>query len=118
MVESQVGFVAANIPSLGPLFSKVGNTAKRLRNAYDSQSLEHGSHRSTRHTVPPNGVNRGFERMMDDDGVGVEATVQPGSPNMDNYLMESIPMNGIVVKTNLEQKSENLSLDDGVHAQD
>ncbi len=118
MVESQVGFVAANIPSLGPLFSKVSNTAKRLRNAYGSQSLEHESHRSIRHNVPPSGINRGFERMMDDDGVGVEATVQSGSPSLDNDFAVSIPMNGIVVKTNLEQNSRNLPLDDSVHPQE
>ena len=114
MVESQVGFVAANIPLMGPLFSKVSNTAKRLRNTYGSQSLEHKNHESIRHTAPQHGSNRGFERMMDDDRVGVKATVQPGSPNIDNDFSESIPMNEIVVKTNLEQNYKPLSSCEGL----
>ncbi len=103
MVESQVGFVAANIPSMGPLFSKVSNATRRLRNIYGSQSLKHESHGSTRHTVPQRGDNRGFERMENDDRVRVNATVQPGSPNVNSGLTESIPLNNIMVRTNLEQ---------------
>lgn len=109
MVESQVGFVAANISSMGPLFGKVGNSAKRLRNTFGSQSLTHESHGSTRHTAPQRGSYRGFERMMDTDAVGVKATVQPGSSNVDKDFTESIPMNEIVVKTNMEQNVNNLS---------
>ena len=41
--------------------------------------------------------------MVNNEEVGVMATVQPGSPNADNEFTESIPMNEIVIKTNMEQ---------------
>ena len=109
MVESQVGFVAANVPSMGPLFSKVSNTAKRLHATYVNQKNQHESHGSTKHAIPQRVTNRGFERMMDDEEVGVQSTAQPGSPNVDEDLTESIPMNEIVVKTNVEQNYQELS---------
>lgn len=109
MVESQVGFLAANIPSMGPLFGRVSNTAKMLRDAYVSRSLKHESHGSTKHTVPQRESNRGFERMLDDVVIGVKATAQPGSPSADNGFVESIPMNEIVVETNLERDGTHLS---------
>ncbi|KAL9064204.1 MAG: hypothetical protein Q9161_009024 [Pseudevernia consocians] len=99
MVESQVGFVAANIPAMGPLFHKASNMVKKLRNTYGSQSLKQDGHTLTRHSVN----NRGFERMMNVDGVGVTATAQPGSPNEEHDLEDFIPANGIIVETNLEQ---------------
>lgn len=99
MVESQVGFVAANIHAMGPLFCKVSNMVKKLRKTCGSQSLKHDSHKFKRHSVN----NRGFERMINADGVGVTATAQPGSPNRENDLEDFIPMNGIIVETNLEQ---------------
>ena len=99
MVESQVGFVAANIPAMGPLFHKISNMAKKLRNVCSSQHLEYDSHKSTRHSIN----NRGFERMMNVDGVGVTVTAQPGSPDQENDLEDLIPMNRIIVRTNLDQ---------------
>ena len=99
MVESQVGFVAANVPAMGPHFRKVSSMVKKLRSASGSQSLSHNSHNLTRNFAN----SRGFERMRNVDGVAVTATAQPGSPNEETELEDFIPANGIVVKTNLDQ---------------
>ena len=103
IVESQVGFVAANVPSMGPLFGKAGSVVKKIRHNYASQSFEHGMHTSTKYTVSRRGSTDGFKRMMDDDVVGVESIAKPGSIFADGDFAESIPMNEIVVKTNVEQ---------------
>lgn len=108
MVESQVGLVAANVPSMGPLFGKLRNTAKRLHDTYNSHKNKHESHGSTMHTVAQRVTNRGFERMVDDEEVGVQSTAQPGSPKVGKNLTESIPLNDIVVTTNLEQNFQEL----------
>ena len=52
--------------------------------------------------------------MTDEDTVGVKATVGLGSPKVEDGLVESIPMNEIMVKTNLEQNVENLEAQRGV----
>ena len=109
MVESQVGFVAACIPSMGPVISKFNHTAKGLRQSTGSQSLERVTHESLRHTAPQRGDTRGFERMTEDDRVGVKAMVLPGSSHELDDFTDSIPMNGIVVQTNLEQDYRTLS---------
>ena len=107
MVESQVGFVAANIPSKGPLFGKVTATARRLRDTYGSKNLEDGTHGSGKLSTVHRNSFKGFERMADDDRIGVESTVQPGSPPGNSLYAADIPMSKIVVKTNLEQSYEN-----------
>ena len=48
----------------------------------------------------------GFERMPDDVGIGVEMSARSGGTDSDVELIGNIPMDGIVVKTNMEQKSE------------
>ena len=99
MVESQVGFVAANIPAMGPLFGKVSNTVKRLRNPSGSQSFKHDGHKLTRLSIN----NRGFERMMNVDGVGVTVTAHLGPPNEASDLEDFISTHGIIVRTNITQ---------------
>ena len=109
MVESQVGFVAANVPSLGLFFGTITEKFKMLHNSYLSQNMKHQSlGGSIAQIVPQRITNRGFERVVDDREVGVEATAQPGSPIEDDGTMEGFPMNEIVVKTSLEQRIQDM----------
>lgn len=99
MVESQAGFVAANLPATGPLISKVIDTAKGWRSTYGSKSLLHES-RSTGNS----GSTRGFERMKHGSGVGTTAAAQPGRLTAINDLEDLVPLNTVRVKTNMEPR--------------
>ena len=85
IVESQVGFVAANIPSMGPLFSKVGMVAKKLRHSSASRNLEYSVTKQSR------GVDD-FEQMTDDDRLmtGPIAKVQVAKEDQD--AANSVPL--------------------------
>lgn len=103
MVESEIGFVAANIPLMGPVFSLIHTKAKSLRNMYASQATSFGSSTATKRTFTRRGSAMGFERMNEYSIGQALSTVQAGGSGNDDLDIESLPMHAIAVRTTLEQ---------------
>ena len=118
MVEAHIGCVAANIPLMGPLFSRLG---KRLNLSDHMPSSWHGGTKDKQSSVQSSakrtlrghvGVEHGFKRM-EEYGSGVRTSQLQGmvAPTIgtgdklpdDVFEMENLGGQGIMVKTDLEQ---------------
>ena len=101
IIESHIGFLAANIPLIGPLINLLG---RRLHLSATTASSKYGDSHKLEHR---------FKRM-DDNGSGDATLVGVASPaiqksasNLDDeiYNMDQLGRQGIRVKTDLEQNT-------------
>ena len=112
MIEVHVGCLAANIPLMGPLFSRLGKQFTIYKNKSSIRSGGSGSEiPSAKRTLRDHiGVEHGFQRMEDyNSGVElIEGTMAPtigkGEAHSDDGIeMGSLGVNHIMVRQDLEQ---------------
>ena len=108
IVESNIGFVAANIPLMGPLLGKLYSRVKSLPRSYPTEEIDSGNPASaTSKVLTRHGFSKGFERMQDREDIGVRSAIEREVTCPEIAHTESIPMNEIVVETNFELNYEN-----------
>ncbi|KAL6717389.1 hypothetical protein ACLMJK_005304 [Lecanora helva] len=111
VIEAELGFVAGNVPLMGPLFGKLrrhkgssgtGDPTSSGRAGLGTASV-HSNKQIFRNKgqYPP---GDGFERMNDDHRGRLFTLAAPtGKSTMDNIEMIGVPMHSIKVQTDLEQ---------------
>jgi len=116
MVESELGMVAANIPSMRPLLKHFSGEKSTSNNSnqgygYAKNSLKQSSSRQTfgLSSKPP-----GFERMHDyKNGAQAQVSTMAKSGRSDSDDMElydlTLPKHGITVRTDVEQHTHEVS---------
>ena len=111
VIEAELGFVAGNVPLMGPLFGKLRHNKSSSGTADPPGSGRGGpsstSVQSTRQIFRSKGQfppGEGFERMPDDHRGRLFTSAAPtGKSAVDNIEMMGLPMHGIKVQTDLEQ---------------
>lgn len=110
MVESEIGFVVGNLLSMGPLIGRIRTQAPKPRHPYFKQEDESNSAASKKSALkqrcPMDGSGLG---KFDARGGGFQ-TVTAGRSDDNRSTEEAFPMDAIIVRTNVEQKSEEVSL--------
>lgn len=110
LVESEIGFVVGNMLSMGSLIGMIRTQAPKLRHPYLKQEAESNSAASK---------NLALKRRCSMDGSGLVnfdargggfQTVTAGRSDDSSSTKGAFPMDAIVVRTNVEQKSEEVSL--------
>ena len=103
MVESEIGFVAANLPLMGPLFGKLRSRAEILLHAYGSSGKEDGVRASKSHSGTSH--QKGFVRIGDRGHGMISSPISHGQSTFEDLELDSLPIQGIKVTNNLEQHS-------------
>lgn len=100
MVESEIGFVAANMLSMGPLFVKLHSQVLKPLHLYVRQKAACSRTRIIlyrRSTINGSG-------FIDDDAAGERSQIMTaGRSHENNPTRETFSMYTIMVRTNLEQ---------------
>ena len=106
IIEAELGFVAGNVPLMGPLFAKMRH-GKSIRSSEDPTSDgKKNSIGSTRHGFRSKGPSNadGFQRMPDDSRGHLFTMAAPvAKADISNVELMGLPTHGIKVKTDLEQ---------------
>ena len=117
MVEVHIGCVTANIPLMGPLFSRLGKYVGgswRLSHKLSSKNGGAGSsHSSTKHTLKGRfSAEHGLQRMDDfayvseREGRTLTPTIEKGETHSDDeFELASFGEQGILVRRDLVQQS-------------
>ncbi|MCJ1422470.1 hypothetical protein MMC29_000350 [Sticta canariensis] len=110
LVESEIGFVVGNMLSMGSLIGRIRTQAPKPRHPYLKQEAQSNSAASKRSALKR-------RRSMDGSGLvnfdvrgGGFQTVTVGRSDDNSSAEEAFPMDAIIVRTNVEQKSEEVSL--------
>ena len=111
VIEAELGFVAGNVPLMGPLFGKLRRNKGSSGTADPTGSARGGpgstSVQSTRQIFRSKGQyppGEGFERMPDDHRGRLFTSAAPtGKSAMENIEMMGLPVHGIKVQSDLEQ---------------
>ncbi|MCJ1476313.1 hypothetical protein MMC13_004979 [Lambiella insularis] len=103
MAENQIGVVSGNLPCMRPLFMRLGARVRKLRGGYESKD-------ETNNTAKFR--SNGFTRMSEHQkgypvGLTSAAMAMRGDPDLEFEM--GLPMHGISVKTDVEQRIDNAS---------
>ncbi|MCJ1304771.1 hypothetical protein MMC08_007584 [Hypocenomyce scalaris] len=117
MVESLLGFVSANIPLMGPLFNRLrGKTVRSHPSNYPTKQPFDNNNNNNNNNKNTSSLRQNFrgaddfERIYDDQGhlIGkgsVLVSAGPVDAEAEAYEV-GLPMHGITVKTDVEQRIE------------
>ncbi|KAI4127893.1 MAG: hypothetical protein LQ338_002978 [Usnochroma carphineum] len=117
MIEVHIGCVTANIPLMGPLFTRFGNLMHRFGLFGHKRNSETGgtgsSHSLAKHTLKGRiGVEHEFQRIDDfrfgpeKEGRTMTPTIGKGEAHSDDeFELASLGAQGIMVRRDLEQNS-------------
>lgn len=108
MVESEIGFVAANLLSMGPLFGRIRAQVPKLRQLYAKQAGVSKSAGSIGYAMNRRSTIGGSGLMNHNTNGGGSQTVTASRSHGNSSRGEAFPMDVITASTNLEQKSEEM----------
>lgn len=108
MVESEIGFVAANLLSMGPLFGRIRAQVPKLRQLYSKQAVSESAG-STGYALNRQSTIGGSGLMNHNTQGGGSQTVTAARSHGNSSRGEAFPMDVITVRTNPEQKSKEVA---------
>ncbi|MCJ1429776.1 hypothetical protein MMC29_007691, partial [Sticta canariensis] len=106
LIESEIGLVAGNMLSMGPLFRKARAQLAKLRHPYAQQKAPGEFAEPTRHALDPRRTIGGSEMKNDDSMRGRSKSVTAGKLHVDGSTGEDFLVDVMIMRANLEQISE------------
>lgn len=106
MVESEIGFVAANMLCMGPLFGKIRAQGPKIRRLYAKNPAVSESARSMKFAMDRRCTIGGSGSMNNNAMGGGSQTTTVGRLHDNKYTEEAWPMDAISLRTNNERRSE------------
>ena len=109
-MESEIGFVVGNMLSMGSLIGRIRTQAPQPGHPYLKQEAESHSAASIRSALKRRCYMDGSGFLTLAARGGGFQTVTAGRSDDNSSIEEAFPMDAIIVRTNVEQKSEEVSL--------
>lgn len=106
MVESEIGFVAANVLCMGPLFKKIGAQGPKIRRLCAKNTAVSESARSMNFALDRRCTIGGSGLMNNNAMGGGSQTATVGRLHDNKNTEEALSMDVIIVQTNGDRRSD------------